>query len=78
MEKHVASVSVIQKRLFSQGSFPTPSGAQGMQFTCGLRPGDMVLLDNYLVMHGRCPFEGTRLHAVSWFKGLGLRDPSTT
>eukprot|EP00913_Durusdinium_trenchii_P000875 g814.t1 len=33
-----------------------------------MEPGDMVLLDNYLVMHGRCPFEGTRLHAVSWFK----------
>lgn len=30
--------------------------------------GDMVLLDNYLVMHGRCPFEGTRKHAVTWFK----------
>ncbi|CAL1140526.1 unnamed protein product [Cladocopium goreaui] len=33
-----------------------------------MEEGDMVLLDNYLVMHGRCPFEGTRLHAVSWFK----------
>lgn len=33
-----------------------------------MQPGDMVLLDNYLVMHGRCPFEGERLHAVSWFK----------
>ena len=32
----------------------------------------MVLLDNYLVMHGRCPFEGTRLHAVSWFKSVDL------
>ena len=32
----------------------------------------MVLLDNYLVMHGRCPFEGTRLHAVSWFKSQML------
>jgi len=30
--------------------------------------GDMVLLDNYMVMHGRCPFEGTRKHAVTWFK----------
>lgn len=37
-----------------------------------LREGDMVLLDNYLVMHGRCPFEGTRLHAVSWFKSQML------
>jgi len=33
-----------------------------------MQPGDMVLLDNYLVMHGRCPFKGKRLHAVSWFK----------
>ena len=33
----------------------------------------MVLLDNYLVMHGRCPFEGTRLHAVSWFKSPGAQ-----
>lgn len=32
-----------------------------------MKPGDMVLLDNYMVMHGRCPFEGERLHAVSWF-----------
>lgn len=40
---------------------------------CHPREGDMVLLDNYLVMHGRCPFEGTRLHAVSWFKSQMLR-----
>lgn len=33
-----------------------------------MEQGDMVLLDNYLVMHGRCPFEGTRKHAVTWFK----------
>lgn len=33
-----------------------------------MKEGDMVLLDNYLVMHGRCPFEGTRKHAVTWFK----------
>eukprot|EP00418_Pyrodinium_bahamense_P001773 CAMPEP_0179015552 /NCGR_PEP_ID=MMETSP0796-20121207/2855_1 /TAXON_ID=73915 /ORGANISM="Pyrodinium bahamense, Strain pbaha01" /LENGTH=491 /DNA_ID=CAMNT_0020711199 /DNA_START=55 /DNA_END=1530 /DNA_ORIENTATION=+ len=33
-----------------------------------MQAGDMVLLDNYLVMHGRCPFEGTRKHAVTWFK----------
>jgi len=33
-----------------------------------MQEGDMVLLDNYLVMHGRCPFEGTRKHAVTWFK----------
>mmetsp|Transcript_19220 Transcript_19220/g.37022 ORF Transcript_19220/g.37022 Transcript_19220/m.37022 type:complete len:458 (-) Transcript_19220:299-1672(-) len=33
-----------------------------------MQEGDMVLLDNYLVMHGRCPFEGTRKHAVTWYK----------
>ena len=33
-----------------------------------MRTSHMVLLDNYLVMHGRCPFEGTRKHAVTWFK----------
>mmetsp|Transcript_19033 Transcript_19033/g.34407 ORF Transcript_19033/g.34407 Transcript_19033/m.34407 type:complete len:446 (-) Transcript_19033:48-1385(-) len=33
-----------------------------------MKEGDMVLLDNYTVMHGRCPFEGTRKHAVTWFK----------
>jgi len=33
-----------------------------------MQQGDMVLLDNYMVMHGRCPFEGTRKHAVTWFK----------
>lgn len=32
-----------------------------------MQKGDMVLLDNYLVMHGRCPFEGTRKHAVTWY-----------
>lgn len=32
-----------------------------------MQEGDMVLLDNYLVMHGRCPFEGTRKHAVTWY-----------
>lgn len=33
-----------------------------------MQEGDMVLLDNYLVMHGRAPFEGTRKHAVTWFE----------
>eukprot|EP00448_Togula_jolla_P003243 CAMPEP_0170603190 /NCGR_PEP_ID=MMETSP0224-20130122/18783_1 /TAXON_ID=285029 /ORGANISM="Togula jolla, Strain CCCM 725" /LENGTH=473 /DNA_ID=CAMNT_0010928061 /DNA_START=45 /DNA_END=1466 /DNA_ORIENTATION=+ len=36
--------------------------------TVKMEPGDMVLLDNYMVMHGRCPFEGTRKHAVTWYK----------
>ena len=30
--------------------------------------GDVVLVDNYQVMHGRDVFEGTRLHAVTWFE----------
>jgi len=31
-------------------------------------PGDVVLVDNYQVMHGRDVFEGERLHAVTWFE----------
>ena len=30
--------------------------------------GDVVLVDNYQVMHGRDVFEGERLHAVTWFQ----------
>jgi len=30
--------------------------------------GDVVLVDNYQVMHGRDVFEGVRLHAVTWFE----------
>ncbi|KAG8458148.1 hypothetical protein KFE25_011679 [Diacronema lutheri] len=30
--------------------------------------GDVVLLDNYVTMHGRNVFEGTRKHAVTWFQ----------
>jgi len=30
-------------------------------------PGDVLLCDNYRVLHGRDIFEGDRLHAVSWF-----------
>ncbi|CAE8633635.1 unnamed protein product, partial [Polarella glacialis] len=33
-----------------------------------MQQGDVVLLDNYSVQHGRWPFEGTRKHAVTWFK----------
>ena len=29
--------------------------------------GDVLLIDNYRVLHGRDVFEGDRLHAVSWF-----------
>lgn len=33
-----------------------------------MKQGDVVLLDNYRTMHGRDVFEGTRKHAVTWFK----------
>ena len=33
-----------------------------------MEKGDVVLVDNYQVMHGRDVFEGTRLHAVTWFE----------
>merc|ERR1719382_1118816 len=33
-----------------------------------MQKGDVVLLDNYSVQHGRVPFNGTRKHAVTWFK----------
>jgi len=33
-----------------------------------MQQGDVVLLDNYMTMHGRNVFDGTRKHAVTWFK----------
>ena len=33
-----------------------------------MEKGDVVLVDNYQVMHGRNVFEGERLHAVTWFQ----------
>lgn len=33
-----------------------------------MEQGDVVLLDNYVTMHGRNVFEGTRKHAVTWFQ----------
>jgi hypothetical protein len=33
-----------------------------------MEEGDVVLVDNYQVMHGRDVFEGERLHAVTWFQ----------
>ena len=33
-----------------------------------LQEGDVVLVDNYQVMHGRAKFSGERLHAVTWFQ----------
>eukprot|EP00285_Hemiselmis_virescens_P013717 CAMPEP_0173394518 /NCGR_PEP_ID=MMETSP1356-20130122/27900_1 /TAXON_ID=77927 ORGANISM="Hemiselmis virescens, Strain PCC157" /NCGR_SAMPLE_ID=MMETSP1356 /ASSEMBLY_ACC=CAM_ASM_000847 /LENGTH=429 /DNA_ID=CAMNT_0014352919 /DNA_START=1 /DNA_END=1290 /DNA_ORIENTATION=+ len=33
-----------------------------------MEKGDVLLVDNYRVLHGRDIFEGDRLHAVSWFR----------
>jgi len=33
-----------------------------------MEKGDVVLVDNYQVMHGRDVFSGERLHAVTWFQ----------
>jgi len=33
-----------------------------------MSPGDVVLLDNYMTLHGRNIFSGVRKHAVTWFK----------
>lgn len=35
-----------------------------------MQPGDVLLCDNYRVLHGRDTFDGDRYHAVSWFGGL--------
>ncbi|KAJ8600196.1 hypothetical protein CTAYLR_001985 [Chrysophaeum taylorii] len=34
-----------------------------------MQPGDVLLCDNYRVLHGRDIFEGDRYHAVTWFGG---------
>jgi len=36
--------------------------------TMAMKEGDVLLVDNYRVLHGRDTFEGDRLHAVSWFR----------
>jgi len=42
-----------------------------------MQAGDVLLCDNYRVLHGRDVFEGDRLHAVSWFgDGEGATDGS--
>jgi len=38
------------------------------QVYVAMKEGDVVLVDNYRTMHGRNVFEGTRKHAVTWFK----------
>jgi hypothetical protein len=35
-----------------------------------MQPGDVLLCDNYRVLHGRDIFRGDRYHAVAWFGGL--------
>eukprot|EP00929_Paragymnodinium_shiwhaense_P033643 TRINITY_DN1843_c0_g1_i1.p1 TRINITY_DN1843_c0_g1~~TRINITY_DN1843_c0_g1_i1.p1 ORF type:complete len:485 (-),score=145.87 TRINITY_DN1843_c0_g1_i1:259-1713(-) len=40
-----------------------------------MEPGDVVLLDNYRVLHGRKTFKGERNHAVTWFESMG--EPAT-
>mmetsp|Transcript_6112 Transcript_6112/g.15040 ORF Transcript_6112/g.15040 Transcript_6112/m.15040 type:complete len:393 (-) Transcript_6112:382-1560(-) len=37
--------------------------------SCAMQAGDVLLVDNYRVLHGRDTFEGDRYHAVSWFDG---------
>ena len=32
-----------------------------------MKEGDVLLVDNYRVLHGRDIFKGDRYHAVSWF-----------
>jgi len=36
-----------------------------------MKEGDVVLLDNYRVLHGRKTFKGERNHAVTWFESCG-------
>mmetsp|Transcript_127579 Transcript_127579/g.303155 ORF Transcript_127579/g.303155 Transcript_127579/m.303155 type:complete len:478 (+) Transcript_127579:50-1483(+) len=39
--------------------------------TMPMKKGDVVLLDNYRVLHGRNTFKGDRKHAVTWFESCG-------
>eukprot|EP00440_Ansanella_granifera_P062809 gb/GFBE01068105.1/.p1 GENE.gb/GFBE01068105.1/~~gb/GFBE01068105.1/.p1 ORF type:complete len:490 (+),score=137.42 gb/GFBE01068105.1/:1-1470(+) len=39
--------------------------------TIPMQTGDVVLLDNYRVLHGRNTFKGDRNHAVTWFESQG-------
>ncbi|EOD23467.1 hypothetical protein EMIHUDRAFT_471710 [Emiliania huxleyi CCMP1516] len=44
--------------------------------TVPMQPGEVLLCDNYRVLHGRDIFDGDRLHAVSWFGDEKLEDDS--
>jgi len=43
-----------------------------------MREGDVMLLDNYRVLHGRDIFKGERNHAVTWFISCGEPPEQTT
>jgi len=45
--------------------------------TIMMEPGDVILLDNYRVLHGRRTFKGKRNHAVTWFESQGTDRKST-
>jgi hypothetical protein len=36
-----------------------------------MKKGDVILLDNYRVLHGRKTFKGERSHCVTWFESCG-------
>jgi hypothetical protein len=41
-----------------------------------MKKGDVVLLDNYRVLHGRKTFKGDRNHVVTWFESQGAENKS--
>merc|ERR1712137_54021 len=41
-----------------------------------MQKGDVVLLDNYRVLHGRKTFKGNRNHVVTWFESQGAENKS--
>lgn len=36
-----------------------------------MKPGDVILIDNYRCLHGRRTFSGERKHVVTWFESCG-------
>eukprot|EP00403_Amphidinium_massartii_P023155 CAMPEP_0178398596 /NCGR_PEP_ID=MMETSP0689_2-20121128/14854_1 /TAXON_ID=160604 /ORGANISM="Amphidinium massartii, Strain CS-259" /LENGTH=466 /DNA_ID=CAMNT_0020019363 /DNA_START=109 /DNA_END=1509 /DNA_ORIENTATION=- len=42
-----------------------------------MQKGDVILLDNYRVLHGRLTFKGDRKHAVTWFESQGEGNATT-
>lgn len=41
-----------------------------------MKKGDVILLDNYRVLHGRKTFKGERSHCVTWFESCGAEAKS--